>query len=101
VLGKTIQATSVLTYNRALVKRELTSTYELIRDGEKIKMAYLREPNPFGSHVIGSTHGCPPEFEIEKWLDYTVQWEKTFLTPLNAILKCIGWTTKPEPSVFD
>lgn len=97
----TIQKTAVHTYNRALEQRNLTSTYELVRDGEKIKLAYLREPNPFFSHVIGATDGCPPEFEIEKWLDYTVQYDKTFLTPLRQILTTIGWTTVRSPSVFD
>jgi hypothetical protein len=79
----------------------MLANYEQIRDGEKIKFAYLRKPNPFHSHVIGATHGCPPEWKIEQWIDYTQQFEKAFLAPLTAILTVIGWTNKAQPSVFD
>jgi DNA polymerase elongation subunit (family B) len=99
--GAPIQVTAALTYNKALARMDMLANYEQIRDGEKIKFAYLRKPNPFHSHVIGATHGCPPEWKIEQWIDYTQQFEKAFLTPLTAILTVIGWTNKAQPSVFD
>lgn len=99
--GATIQVSAAQTYNKTLERFGIRDRYEPIRDGEKIKFAYLRPENPFRSHVIGATHGCPPEFEVEKWIDYGVQFEKMFLTPLNGVLKTIGWSATTEASVFD
>lgn len=98
--GVPIHVRAVLTFNDALQRTGLAHMYEPVREGEKIKFAYLREPNPFFSHVIGATHGCPPEWDIEKWLDYETQFDKTFREPLNAILTCAGWTLEQEASLW-
>lgn len=95
-----IHVAGALTYNDHLVKTGLSGDYEAIRNGEKVKFAYLREGNPFGSHVIAATQGCPPEWEIEKWLDYTKQFNKTLIEPLNAILTCAGWNTEEVPALW-
>jgi hypothetical protein len=33
----------------------------------------------------------PPEFGLEKYVDYQTQFEKSFLEPLKNVLECIGW----------
>jgi hypothetical protein len=98
--GLPIQVAGALAFNRALERTGLSHTYEEIRDGEKIKFAYLKRPNPFFSHVMAAPHGCPAEWNIEKWLDYDTQFNKTFIEPLETILKCAGWSTKHEASLW-
>jgi DNA polymerase elongation subunit (family B) len=94
-----IHVTGALVFNR-LITMLNDQSFEPIREGEKIKCVYLRQPNPFRSHVIAAAYGCPPAWEIEKWIDYRMQYDKTFLQPLRGILECAGWTTEPQPSLF-
>lgn len=96
-----IAVKGALTFNEALQRFKLTHLYEPIREGEKIKFVHLREPNRFFSHVISAPGYCPPEWDIEKQIDYEEQWEKSFIVPMDAILSCVGWSTKHEASLFD
>jgi hypothetical protein len=79
----------------------LTKEYEPVHEGEKIRFAYLRQPNPFRTHVMSAPEGCPPEWNIEKWLDYDTMFEKALVEPLEAILSCAGWSTVKVASLFD
>jgi len=88
-------------FNANLDRTELTKQYERIMDGEKIKYAYLRQENPFFTHVMSAPDGCPPEWNIEQYIDYNTQFAKSFTEPLNAILKAAGWTLQHEESLFD
>lgn len=96
-----IQVRGALTFNDMLDRSGLTGHYEPVMSGEKIRYAYLKKPNPFFSHVMSAPHGCPKEWEIEKWLDYDIQFEKVFLSPLEDILNAAGWSTHKEASLFD
>ena len=53
-------------FNHQLQERKLTRKYQLIRDGEKIKFAYLKEPNILGENVIAIATVLPKEFDLEK-----------------------------------
>jgi hypothetical protein len=99
--GVPIHVRGALAFNDMLTRTKLTNQYELIHEGEKIKFAHLRVPNRFFSHVISAPGFCPPEWEIEKWVDYDMQFDKSFLEPLQTILSCAGWSVKHEPSLFD
>jgi hypothetical protein len=98
--GLPIQVAGALTFNDYLERSGMGNVIEPIMDGEKVKFAYLREANPFRSHVIAATQGCPAEWNVEKWLDYTKQFNKTFIEPLNAILNCAGWNTEEVPALW-
>jgi len=94
-----IHVAGAIAFNAMLERSGLTDV-EPIRDGEKIKFAYLRQPNPFHSHVISALQGCPAAWQVEKWLDYDQQFQKTFVAPFQAIIECAGWTTEEEPSLW-
>jgi DNA polymerase elongation subunit (family B) len=89
--GTPIHVRGALMYNHLLKKLDLESKYERIGDGDKIKFCYLTLPNSIGEHVISVLDDLPPEFDLEKYIDYETQFEKTFLDPIRNILECIGW----------
>ena len=86
-----IHVRGVLLYNHLLKEYNLTNKYELIRDGDKIKFAYLKEPNNIGENVIAISSVLPQEFKLEKYIDYDTQFDKSFLQPVKNILNAIGW----------
>jgi|LWDU01.1.fsa_nt_gi DNA polymerase elongation subunit (family B) len=89
--GTPIHVRGVLLYNHFLEQYNLTKRYQLIRDGEKIRFAYLKEPNMIGENVIAVSTVLPKEFKLEKYIDYDLQFDKSFLQPIKNILDTIGW----------
>jgi len=66
----------------------------MIQEGEKLKFTYLKKPNPIGDTVISYPTRLPPEFKLDGYIDYDVQFEKAFLEPVKIILDSIGWKTE-------
>ena len=97
--GTPIQVRGVLLYNHLLRKHKLTKKYQSIREGEKIKFAYLKEPNPLQENVISVSTHLPKEFKLEKYIDYDLQFDKAFLKPIKNILDVIGWKTEEQGSL--
>jgi DNA polymerase elongation subunit (family B) len=83
-----------LIYNHLINKHKLNKKYELIKEGEKIKFIYLKEPNTIQSDIISFTNMIPEEFDIMKFIDYNTQYEKSFVEPLKIILDSIGWKSE-------
>jgi len=99
--GTPIQVRGVLLYNHLLRKHKLTKKYQSIREGEKIKFAYLKEPNPLQENIISVSTHLPKEFKLEKYIDYDLQFDKAFLQPIKNILDVIGWKTEEQGSLED
>jgi len=76
-------------------------TYPVIKEGEKIKFAYLKEPNPIGNNTIAIQNVLPEEFDLLRFIDYNKQFEKAFLDPITTITDAIGWTTEDRVSIDD
>jgi len=85
-----IHARAAKVYNELLKKHDIKNA-EKIGDGAKLKFIYLKTPNPFGSNAIAFLDGLPPEFDVERWVDYETQFEKAFLSPLEGVLHPVGW----------
>ena len=96
-----IHVRGALLYNDMVKKNKLLKKYELIKDGEKIKFSYLKMPNPVQGNVICSFSTLPSEFELDKYIDYDIQFEKAFMSPLNSILNVIGWHTEKQSNLED
>ena len=88
-----------LIYNHMLKSQKLTRKYPTIKEGEKVKFAYLKDPNPAGDKVIAITDILPSEFNLEKYIDYDTQFEKAFVEPLKGVLDVIGWDTERRSSL--
>ena len=94
IKGTPIHVKGSLIYNKLLKKHKLSNKYPLIQEGEKIKFAYLKKPNPTGETVIAMGNRLPNEFGLNQFIDYETQYEKTFVEPLKIILNAIGWKTE-------
>jgi DNA polymerase elongation subunit (family B) len=100
-LGTPIHVKGAILYNHYLKEKGLTKKYPLIQEGEKLKYSYLKTPNHFKNTVISFPGRLPKEFELDKYIDYDLQFEKSFIEPIKVILDCMGWTTEKISSLED
>ena len=94
VKGTPIHIRGALLYNHMIKEKKLTNKYSFIDNGEKIKFCYLTSPNPMRENVISFIQDFPKEFDLSKYIDYELQFTKSFLDPLKAILDVIGWNVE-------
>ena len=92
--GTPIHARGALLFNHYIEKSNLTNKYSLIQNGEKIKFCYLKKPNVIHENVISFIQDFPRELGLDKYIDYDLQFEKSFLEPLKIILDAIGWNVE-------
>ena len=94
--GTPIHVKGALVYNHYLKKNGLEKKLPLVQDGEKIKFCYLKEPNPFMCKVVSTPGTMPKQIDMVGYIDYNLQFEKSFLDPLRTILNVIGWKTEKQ-----
>ena len=97
--GTPIHVKGSLIYNYNIHKHKLERKYPLIKNGDKIKFLMLKQPNTVKDTVISFATKIPHEFELHKYVDYDMQFEKTFTDPLKFILDSIGWKLEREASL--
>ena len=76
--------------NHYVSKHKLDNKYSLIQNGEKIKFCYLKKPNTIHENIISFIQDFPHEIGLNKYIDYDLQFEKSFVEPLKIILNAIG-----------
>jgi DNA polymerase elongation subunit (family B) len=89
-----IHVRGALLFNHYIKEKKLTNKYSLIGNGEKVKFVYLKKPNIIQENVISFISEFPKELRLDKYIDYELQFEKSFLDPLKSILDSIGWKTE-------
>jgi len=100
--GTPIHVKAALLYNHAIAtNKSMAGKYQPIQDGDKIKFAYLKQPNPFHDSVIGSPDTLPEEFELDKYIDRETQFDKTFMEPLRSITEVIDWDIDKKATLED
>ena len=92
--GTPIHARGALLFNHYIEENNLNNKYSLIQNGEKIKFCYLQKPNIIHENVISFIQDFPRELGLDKYIDYDLQFEKSFLEPLKIILDAIGWNVE-------
>ena len=90
-----------LLFNKHLKFNKLQNKYELITNGNRIKFCYLKLPNPIKENVISFQEALPKELKLHNYVDYDLQFEKTFIEPLNLILHSIGWSAEEQTTLED
>ncbi len=89
--GTPIHVRGALLFNYYIKQNKLSNKYSLIQNGEKIKFIYLKKPNSIHENVISFIQEFPKELNLDRYIDYELQFEKAFLEPLKNILDSIGW----------
>ena len=91
IKGTPIHCRGALLFNHYIKEKKLTNKYSLIGNGEKIKFLYLKKPNIIQENIISFIQDFPKELGLDKYIDYDLQFEKSFVEPLKSILDAIGW----------
>lgn len=89
--GIPIACRAAFLYNDKLREYKIHEKYREVHEGDKIKFAYIKQPNAFGSDVIGFLDSFPKEWETVIQLDTDTMWEKAFEAPLEKIFGCLNW----------
>ena len=89
--GTPMHIKGALIHNHMLSERKLVNKYPFIRDGDKCKFIQLKQPNPLGANVISFLSELPKELDIHRYIDYDIQFEKSFIEPLVFITDKLGW----------
>jgi DNA polymerase elongation subunit (family B) len=97
--GTPIHVKGALVYNHFLREMKLTKRYQEIKEGEKIKFVYLKQPNMFNNNTLAFLSVLPKKFDAEQFIDYDLQFEKSFLEPLEIILNPINWNSQKVDSL--
>ena len=99
--GTPMHVRGSLLYNYYLKKNKIDQKYERIQEGDKIKFLYLKEPNTIGENCISFNTVIPKEFNIDRYVDYDLMFQKAFLDPMDTIVKSLGWETEHKNTLED
>lgn len=98
-----IATKAALLHNHYIKKLGLEEKYAMLKEGDKIKYVYLKIPNPYGmggrDTSIGFLSSPPKEFSLEKFVDFELQFDKTFMEPLVNITNSIGWRVSKKTTL--
>ena len=89
-----IHIRGALLFNHYVKEKKLTNKYSLINNGEKVKFIFLKKPNIIHENVISFIQDFPKELGLDRYIDYDLQFEKSFVDPLKSILDAIGWSVE-------
>ena len=87
--GAPIHCKGAILYNHLIKKNKLGYKYPLIQEGDKIKFLHMKLPNIYQSSSISFITKLPKEISFA--VDYDLQFEKSFVEPLNYIIEKIKW----------
>jgi len=99
--GTPIHVKGALLYNHFLKEKNLTDKYPLIQEGEKLKFTYLKKPNPIRDSVISYPVRLPKELGLHEYVDFELQFEKSFIEPIKVILDLINWQIEKKSTLED
>ena len=97
--GTPIHIRGSLLFNHYVKENKLDNKYSLINNGEKIKFIYMKKPNPIHENVLSFIQEFPNELKLNQYIDYDLQFDKSFLEPLKSILDAIGWSVEKKVSL--
>lgn len=96
--GTPIQVKGALLFNHMIKQKGIKNTPP-IQDGDKVRFAYLKVPNPIQDSVIATPDELPAEFNLDKYIDRDMQFDKAFLEPVRSITSIIGWEVEQKSTL--
>jgi len=78
-------------YNKLIKEMKLEDKYELIYEGDKVRVVYIHEQDHFRNNAISFKEKIPSEFGLEDCIDYDTMWEKIFMKPLHQFFQVLRW----------
>lgn len=86
-----IHVRGALLFNDYVKKQGWDKEIDAIKSGDKIKLMYLKRPNPLMENVISIPEELPNQLsDFYQYIDYETQFDKTFLDPLKRITNAAG-----------
>jgi DNA polymerase elongation subunit (family B) len=98
--GTPIHVKGALLFNH-LLKEKNINHIPPIQNGDKIRFAYLKVPNPINDTVIATPDEMPDELGLDKYIDRELQFNKSFLEPVKSITSVIGWEVEHRATLED
>ena len=89
--GAPIHCKGAILYNHLLQDKKLQGKYPYIQEGDKIKFLHMKTPNVYQSTSISFMTKLPNELNLHNFIDYDMQFEKSFVEPLKFITNIIQW----------
>lgn len=100
--GTPMHVKGALIYNDLIKKFGLANKYPPIVDGDKIKTASLKMPNPSFHPVIACPLGVlPDELGLAEYIDKDALFEKSFISPVQGVADAIRWALEERGSLED
>jgi DNA polymerase elongation subunit (family B) len=92
--GLPINVRAAYIFNKALKDFKLEKKYPPIENGDKIRYAYIKQPNYLHSEIVGCSDKLPKELKDKFQIDYPKMFDKTFMSPLEKIFSTIDFKTE-------
>ena len=89
--GMPINAKAAYFYNYFLKFFEIENIYEPINSGDKMKIVYIKEPNPYNISVIGYKSKMPKEFLSVFEVDYDKMFNKSIYPVVKRFYSTMDW----------
>ena len=74
----------------------MSNKYPYIQEGDKVKFIHMQEPNIYQASAFSFITKIPKELDIMSKIDYSQQYEKSFLEPLRVITDKLQWILKND-----
>ena len=81
-------------YNLMIDKFNVTSDYEKISTGDKVRYFYVKQPNRYGLSVMGYKYYIPKEIKDAFQPDTEMMFEKVIFSIIERFYESVGWTIK-------
>ena len=94
-LGAPKHVKGAILYNHLVDENKLGNKYVSIQEGDKVKFVNLKD-NIYQASAFSFMTKIPPELEILPMVDYTSQYEDSFLAPLRVITDKMNWILKND-----
>ena len=92
--GTPIHIRGALLFNHYVKRKSWTINIHSSVMERKSNFSILQKPNIIQENVISFIQDFPRELGLEKYVDYDLQFDKSFVEPLKAILDAIGWNVE-------